>query len=246
MLSLKIALLGYGKMNHLIERLAVAQGHTIVLKINAKNTADFNPNNLAAADVAIDFSTPETAFYNLGFCIQNNLPVVVGTTGWLDKLAEAEQLVKQQQGSLFYAANFSLGVNIFLKINELLAKLLKQNPNYNISLTEIHHTTKLDKPSGTAIELAKNWIEKPSRFEHWSLENPNADNLLTIEALRENNVVGTHILKAISPIDSIEISHIAQSREGFAQGALAAAVWLIGKKGIFSMNDLLESEILRK
>ena len=237
---LNIALLGYGKMNKLVEQLATAQGHRIVLTINSSNPQDLHPDKLALADVAVDFSTPTVAFEHLTACIKAGLPVVVGTTAWLSRLAEAEALVKEYNGTLFYAANFSLGVNIFFQLNSLLAKLLKQNPAYNIAMEEIHHTTKLDAPSGTALVLAKDWLQSPSRYEDWQLgteAQPNGS--LMIDARREPNVVGTHILTAQSGIDTIRLEHVAHSREGFAAGALAAAQWLQGKKGVFTMQNLL-------
>jgi len=237
---MRIALLGYGKMNQLIEKLAVAQGHSIGLKINSQNLSDLSPENIAQIDVAIDFSTPAAVFSNVVFCIKNQLPIVVGTTAWLEHLPAATELVKNHQGALFHSANFSLGVNILFKINALLAKLLKQNPDYRVEMTEIHHTTKLDAPSGTAVVLSKDWTAAPSRFESWGLVPDNGNNQLPIQALRQPDVVGTHILTAQSKIDTIEISHVAHSREGFAQGALAAALWLKDKKGVFTMQDLLE------
>jgi 4-hydroxy-tetrahydrodipicolinate reductase len=238
-MSIRIALLGYGKMNQLIEKLAIAQGHSIGLKINSKNRAELKPENLVDIDVAIDFSTPAAAFDHIAFCLKNNLPIVVGTTAWLERLPEATTLAAQHQGALFHSANFSLGVNIFLKINSLLAKLLKQNPDYKVEITEIHHSSKLDAPSGTAIVLGQDWTTAPSRFQNWSLDNKANDYSLPIYALRQPEVVGTHIINAQSDIDTIEIAHKAHSRQGFAQGAIVAALWLQHKKGIFTMDDLL-------
>ncbi len=239
---MRIALLGYGKMNQLIEKMALAQGHLIGLKINSENIADLNPQNLAKIDIAIDFSSPVVVLNNIEICIKNNLPVVVGTTAWLEYLPTVQKWVSEYKASLFYASNFSLGVNILFKINALLAQLLAQNADYRIEMTEIHHVHKLDSPSGTAIELAKAWINPHSRFDAWALAaniNHNHNNPLIINALRQPEVVGTHILTATSEIDTMTISHQAHSRQGFAQGALAAAAWLKDKNGIFTMDDLL-------
>ena len=231
---MKIALLGYGKMGKVIEQIAVERGHEIVLKKSSSNTFE----GLKDADVAIDFSIPTTAVNHITECFNTNIPVICGTTGWLEHYNAMEALCKQKNGSFIYASNFSLGVNVFFELNNHLAKIMNNLKQYQVSMEEIHHTQKLDAPSGTAITLANGIIESSS-YINWILENPK-ENELHIEAKRIENVPGTHSVFYDSNVDQIEIKHTAHSREGFALGAVVAAEWLVGKKGVFTMKDVLQ------
>ena len=231
---MKIALLGYGKMGQVIERIALERGHEIVLKKDEHNTYE----GLSNADVAIDFSIPTAAVSNISNCFLNNVPVISGTTGWLEHYDEMVALCNQKNGAFLSSSNFSLGVNIFFELNEYLAKMMAKLDSYNIDMEEIHHTQKLDAPSGTAISLAKGIIEN-SNYTNWTLETP-AANEIHIEAKRIGTVPGTHTVNYHSVVDSIEIKHTAHSREGFALGAVIAAEWIFGKKGVFSMKDVLD------
>lgn len=231
---MKIALLGYGKMGQVIERIALERGHEIVLKKDQNNSYD----GLENADVAIDFSVPLAAVSNISNCFNANVPVISGTTGWLDHYDAMTQLCKDKKGAFISSSNFSLGVNIFFELNEYLAKMMAKLNSYNVTMEEIHHTQKLDAPSGTAISLAKGIIEN-STYTAWTLQNPEA-NQIHIEAKRIGTVPGTHTVNYNSEVDSIEIKHTAHNREGFALGAVIAAEWIIGKEGIFSMKDVLD------
>lgn len=230
---MKIALLGYGKMGQVIERIATERGHEIVLKKDEFNTYD----GLSNADVAIDFSVPMAAVDNISSCFHAKVPVVSGTTGWLEHYDEMEALCKELNGGFISSSNFSLGVNIFFGLNEYLAKLMASFDSYKVEMEEIHHTQKLDAPSGTAISLAKGVIEN-STYTNWTLEDPK-ENEIHIEAKRIGTVPGTHTVTYNSVVDSIEIKHTAHNREGFALGAVIAAEWLAGKHGIFTMKDVL-------
>ncbi|OYX84465.1 MAG: 4-hydroxy-tetrahydrodipicolinate reductase [Flavobacteriales bacterium 32-34-25] len=230
---MKIALLGYGKMGQVIERIALERGHEIVLKKDEFNTYD----GLSNADVAIDFSVPTAAVDNISASFNNNVPVVSGTTGWLDRYDEMIALCKEKNGGFISSSNFSLGVNLFFGLNEYLAKMMANIDGYKVTMEEIHHIHKLDAPSGTAISLAQGVIEN-SKYSNWTLENA-AENDIHIEAVRTGEVPGTHTVTYDSGIDSIEIKHTAHNREGFALGAVIAAEWLAGKQGIFSMRDVL-------
>lgn len=230
---MKIALLGYGKMGKMIEKIALSRGHEIIAKIDINST----PTDISYADVAIDFSIPEAAFNNISLCLKSGVPVISGTTGWLDKYPEAVALCKQHDGAFIYASNYSLGVNIFFQINEYLAKIMNNHPQYNISMEEIHHTQKLDAPSGTAITLAEGIITNTNKTA-WTLESPKT-NEIPIDAKRIDDVPGTHTVNYQSDIDSIEMTHTANSREGFALGAVVAAEWIVGKSGVFTMKDVL-------
>ncbi|MCF6350218.1 MAG: 4-hydroxy-tetrahydrodipicolinate reductase [Flavobacteriaceae bacterium] len=231
---MNIALLGYGKMGRAIEKIALQKGHKIVLKTN-RNSDIFNLENV---DVAIDFSTPHKAFNNIYTCLSNKTPIISGTTGWLEKYDEIIAFCKKKNGSFIYASNFSLGVNLFFELNAKLAKLMKDHKGYNVAIEEIHHTQKLDVPSGTAISLAKP-ILKNYNMQKWVLGVTNNDDELPIIANRIDKIHGTHCVKYTSKIDEIEIKHTARSREGFALGAIIAAEWLINKEGIFTMKDVL-------
>ncbi len=230
---MKIALLGYGKMGKVIERIALERGHEIILKKDEHNTYD----GLSAADVAIDFSVPTAAVNNISNCFHANVPVVSGTTGWLEHFDEMVALCNEKQGGFISSSNFSLGVNIFFELNEYLAKIMSQFDSYKVTMEEIHHTQKLDAPSGTAISLAKGVIEN-SNYANWTLEEAKT-NEIHIEAKRIGDVPGTHTVTYDSIVDSIELKHTAHNREGFALGAVIAAEWLAGKKGIYSMKDVL-------
>ncbi|QOG03907.1 4-hydroxy-tetrahydrodipicolinate reductase [Flavobacterium sp. MDT1-60] len=230
---MRIALLGYGKMGKVIERIALERGHEIVLKKDETNTFE----GLSTADVAIDFSVPTAAVDNISNCFHANVPVVSGTTGWLEHFDEMVALCNEKQGGFISSSNFSLGVNIFFELNEYLAKIMSQFDSYKVTMEEIHHTQKLDAPSGTAISLAKGVIEN-SNYANWTLDEANT-NEIHIEAKRIGDVPGTHTVTYNSIVDSIELKHTAHNREGFALGAVIAAEWLAGKKGIYSMKDVL-------
>ncbi|TXI61775.1 MAG: 4-hydroxy-tetrahydrodipicolinate reductase [Flavobacterium sp.] len=230
---MKIALLGYGKMGKVIERIALERGHEIVLKKDHDNTFE----GLLNADVAIDFSVPDSAVGNISECLNNDIPVISGTTGWLADYPKMKQLCEDKNGSFIYASNFSLGVNVFFELNEYLAKMMTNLKQYKVSMEEIHHTQKLDAPSGTAITLAEGVI-KHTDYANWTLETP-ISNEIHIEAKRIENVPGTHSIFYDSEVDQIKIKHTAHSREGFALGAVVAAEWLVGKKGVFKMKDVL-------
>jgi 4-hydroxy-tetrahydrodipicolinate reductase len=230
---MKIALLGYGRMGQVIERIALERGHEIVLKKGAHNSFE----GLSNADVAIDFSIPTAAVSNITNCFEANVPVISGTTGWLEHYDEIEALCNEKKGALISSSNFSLGVNIFFELNEYLAKMMAKLDSYSVDMEEIHHTQKLDAPSGTAISLAKGIIEN-SNYTNWTLETP-GKNQIHIEAKRIENIPGTHTVHYNSIVDSIEIKHTAHNREGFALGAVIAAEWINGKQGIFTMKDVL-------
>ncbi|MEM9835557.1 MAG: 4-hydroxy-tetrahydrodipicolinate reductase [Bacteroidota bacterium] len=254
---MKIALLGYGKMGRIIEQLATTQGAEIVLKVDASNRADITTTDLQQADVAIEFSRPEAAVENIKLGLAAGIPVVCGTTGWLAELPQVQAAVAQQAGGFFYASNFSIGVNVFFALNKYLAQLMQRVEGYTVSLSETHHTQKLDAPSGTAITLAEGILSASSRLNQWQLKEevwldpmPTghevtelttrlAGDSLPITSYRQKEVPGTHQITYQSMQDSIRIEHQAHSREGFALGALAAARWMIGKQGIFGMEDML-------
>lgn len=229
---MKIALLGYGKMGKTIEALAIQRGHTIVIKTSQIDNVD-----ITQADVAIDFSVPEAAFHNISTCFNNNIPVVSGTTGWLKQFDTAVNLCHEKKGAFIYASNFSLGVNLFFELNSKLAQMMSQFEDYKADIEEIHHTQKLDAPSGTAITLAEDIITNQKYYTKWSLEDETR--ALPIEAKRIENVPGTHIVTYKSDIDTITIEHEAHNRNGFALGAIVAAEWLIGKQGVYTMKDVL-------
>lgn len=238
---MKIALIGYGKMGKIIEQLATQQGHEIVLRVTSANRDSITPEMLRTSDVAIEFSRPDAAPANIELCLNAGVPVVVGTTAWGQHLDRVRQQCDQTAGALFYASNFSIGVNIFFAINRQLAKLMATQPNYMASMEEIHHTQKLDAPSGTAVSLANDILAENSAITRWvnSSDYRLGDPALPITAIRADNVTGTHIVRYQSDIDSIEIKHEAFNRQGFAQGAILAAAWLIGKKGVYTMQDML-------
>ena len=236
---MKIALIGYGKMGKEIEKIALDRGHKIVLKIDVTNPEELTISNLQKADVAIEFTTPASATTNYKLCFEAGIPVVSGTTGWLEQLPVIEQICRQMNGTFFYASNFSLGVNIFFALNKKLAELMAQRTQYNVELKEIHHTQKLDAPSGTAITLAEGIIAKIPEKKSWVNQPTSNSDEIGIISEREGQVPGTHIIKYDSEDDFIEIMHLTKSRRGLAMGALLAAEYSFGKKGILSMNDLL-------
>jgi 4-hydroxy-tetrahydrodipicolinate reductase len=235
---MKIALIGTGKMGQAIETLAVSRGHEIVLKLNHENIDSFTNEDLKVADVAIEFTRPDAATGNLKRCLDASIPVVCGTTGWYDELNQITDLFTSNNGALVYASNFSVGVNMMFELNRILAKWMQSHNEYRVSLSEIHHTHKLDKPSGTAVTLANGIIENNAAYSKWTLEE-NQANAIYIDAQREPDVVGTHDVKWESEIDIIQLHHHAKSRDGFALGAIHAAEWIIGKKGVFTMKDIL-------
>jgi 4-hydroxy-tetrahydrodipicolinate reductase len=231
---MKIALLGYGKMGQVIDRIATARGHEIVLK--KSDTDSFE--GLEKADVAIDFSIPDAAVANISTCFEKGVPVISGTTGWLQHYPKIVQLCNEKEGGFIYASNFSLGVNIFFELNSYLSKMMAQFTAYKTSITEIHHTQKLDAPSGTAITLAESIINH-SDYSSWALDTAKNPDELLILAERISDVSGTHVVAYKSDVDTIEIKHEAHNRDGFALGAVVAAEWLFGKKGVYSMKDVL-------
>ncbi|OJV54824.1 MAG: 4-hydroxy-tetrahydrodipicolinate reductase [Bacteroidetes bacterium 43-16] len=236
---MKIALLGYGKMGQAIEKIALERGHEIVLKIGSKNKAEANSDNLKLADVIIEFTNPESAFENVSSGLKAGVPVVCGSTGWNKQVAAAQDICRENNTAFLQASNFSIGVNLFFELNKMAAKLMKPHADYRVSVSETHHTQKLDAPSGTAITIAEQILETYDQLNSWSLE-PN-DQQLNISAFRVDEVPGTHVVKYASEIDDIELTHTAHSRAGFAMGAVVAAEYIQNKKGIFSMHDVLFS-----
>jgi 4-hydroxy-tetrahydrodipicolinate reductase len=231
---MKIALLGYGKMGKVIEKILLQRDHEIVLRKSSATTFD----GLLSADVAIDFSVPSVAVENISECLNNSIPVISGTTGWLEHYPVMVKLCEEKNGAFIYGSNFSLGVNLFFDLNEKLAKMMSQFEQYEVEIEEIHHTQKLDAPSGTAISLANGIIEN-SKYCQWTLNENPSETEIYIDAQRIENVPGTHSVIYDSLVDAIEITHTAHSREGFAFGAVIAAEWIFGKKGVFTMKDVL-------
>ena len=236
---MKIALIGYGKMGKAIEEIAVSKGYEIVLKIDVSNTSDFTKENVQKANVAIEFTGPHTAFENISKCIQWGVPVISGSTGWLAHFEKAKKLCEEKKGCLIYASNFSIGVNLFFEINKQVAALMEPYDNYDVSMTEIHHTEKKDAPSGTAISLAEQILANIGRKNKWVNEASNEASNLVIRSERIDPAPGTHSVTYDSPIDSIEITHTAHTRKGFAGGAVLAAEFANQKIGIFTMKDVL-------
>lgn len=236
---MKIALIGYGKMGHMIEEIALQRGHEIVLAINIDNTGDFTQEKISRADVAIEFTAPESAFDNVKRCLDFGVSVVSGSTGWNENIPLAKSLCLEKGGAFLHASNFSIGVNIFFQVNKLLAKLMASQPGYDVSLKEIHHTQKKDAPSGTAVTLAEQVLASIARKKTWVNDESTNPEELFIASERIDPAPGTHHVRYTSEVDDIEIIHTAHNRKGFALGAVLAAEFLAGKKGVFSMDDVL-------
>jgi 4-hydroxy-tetrahydrodipicolinate reductase len=236
---MNIALIGYGRMGHEIETIAVKRGHVIKLIVDQDNMNDLNEANLRGIDVAIEFSTPSAAFNNIIKCLEVKVPVVSGTTGWQEDLYKAVDICKRNKTSFIHSSNFSIGVNLLFRLNSDLAKLMSRYQDYNVSIEEIHHIKKLDAPSGTAITLANGIMDKHSRYESWCFENEKADNCIPIHSVREGVVPGTHTVSWDSEIDTISLKHEAKNRKGLALGAVIAAEFIKSREGIFTMNDVM-------
>lgn len=236
---MKIAIIGYGKMGKEIEKIALDRNHAIVLKIDIDNQDEFTTENLQKADVAIEFTRPETAYANFQKCFNAGVPLVSGSTGWLDKRAEVEKRINDENLTFFYASNFSVGVNIFFKLNEYLAKMMNSLNQYKVEMEETHHIHKLDAPSGTAISLAEGIIENIDRVGEWQLDKADSDDKLPIFAKREGEVPGIHTVTYNSEVDFITMTHSAKNRKGFAMGAVLAAEFTQNNKGMLSMQDML-------
>jgi 4-hydroxy-tetrahydrodipicolinate reductase len=237
---MNIALIGYGKMGQAIEAIALQHGHTIVLKITAANAAEMTTANLKKADVAIEFTNPHSAKENVLKCLNAGVPTVSGTTGWNNELHEAQHKAQENNTAFLHASNFSVGVNLFFEVNKQLAQLMNEQEDYNVFIEEIHHTQKKDSPSGTAITLAEQILARLHRKKNWQETSAvNTDEILSIQAFREENIPGTHVITYTSAIDDITIKHTAHNRSGFAKGAVLAAEYIFGKIGNFTMNDVL-------
>lgn len=244
---MNIALIGYGKMGKEIEQIAINRGHQIGLIIDVDNHAELNETSAKQIDVAIDFSTPHSVIANIHQCLNLNVPLVIGTTGWYNELDSITTTCKEKNGSLFHSTNYSIGVNLFFEVNRHMAKLFKKYPQYQLAIEEIHHTQKLDSPSGTAITTAEGILESRPDLNNWTnqliksnqIPSSVANNELLIVSKREENVPGTHTVSYFNDVDRIDLTHTAHNRKGFAEGAVIAAEFLAGKKGIFTMKDLL-------
>lgn len=237
---MKIALLGYGKMGKAIDKIAGERGHEVIIKADSENIASLQNSALSKADVAIEFSRPESAIENIHRCIKAEVPIVVGTTGWYEQYGEIVDAIEKADQAILTATNFSVGVNLFFALNQRLAELMNPQEDYSAEITEIHHLQKLDSPSGTAISLAEDLIQHHHKYKDWVNESSQAEGTLGIVSKREAEVHGTHIIKYSSEIDEIEISHIAKSRSGFALGAVIASEFLADKKGVYKMSDVLK------
>jgi 4-hydroxy-tetrahydrodipicolinate reductase len=241
---MRIALLGYGKMGKEIEKIALARQHEIGLIIDIDNYNELTRENLQATDVAIDFSVPSGAYTNIMKCFDADIPIVSGTTGWLDKFDEVIDICRKKNKSFFYASNYSIGVNIFFHLNRQLAELMNKFPDYDVDIEEIHHIHKLDAPSGTAISLANDILKQIERKKEWKLDFQGDKDIISISAKREGEIPGIHIINYNSQVDTIEIKHTAKSRKGLAFGAVLAAEYVLDKKGYHTMNDLLKLDEL--
>lgn len=236
---MKIGLIGYGKMGQAIETIALERGHEVTARVNREHP--IQEVNWEDVDVAIEFTQPDLAVQHMEICMKNHTPIVVGTTAWQQDLPKVNQLVSDLNGSLLHASNFSVGVNIFFEINRKLAEIMNRHPEYTVSMKEIHHVQKLDAPSGTAVSLANDIIAEHEQYTHWQLVAEHVSKQsISINALREPNVPGTHEVSYTSEIDTIRIEHIAHNRKGFALGAVLAAEFLMGKKGVYTMKDVLK------
>ncbi|WP_439882473.1 4-hydroxy-tetrahydrodipicolinate reductase [Pontibacter sp. MBLB2868] len=236
---MRILLIGYGKMGKTIEQIALAKGHEIIGTIDHTNADTLQHYTSDNTDVAIEFTHPEAAFANVSYCLTHGIPVVSGSTGWLDKYEEAVKLCQENKGAFFYASNYSVGVNLFFHFNEYIASKMQAYPAYEVAIREVHHLQKVDKPSGTGITTAEGILSSYKNLEGWVADNPEEKTKLNIASEREPDVVGTHIVTYSSDVDQIELGHIAHSRTGFADGAVMAAVWLAGRQGVYGMKDML-------
>lgn len=237
---MNLAILGYGKMGKEIERIALDRGHKIGLIIDEQNVDSIKSESFKDIDVAVEFTNPNSAFQNITLCHNNGIPVVSGTTGWLDKIDEVINRCNNEEKGFFYASNFSLGVNLFFKLNSFLAKMMNKFANYDVRIEETHHTQKLDAPSGTAITIAEGLIEEIDKKEKWESESRESEESILINSFREGKVPGNHKVIYESEFDQIKIEHNAKSRTGFAMGAVLAAEFMVEKKGYYTMNDLLK------
>ena len=237
---MKAAIIGYGKMGHEIEKILLERGHSVALVIDTDNAADLNAANLAQADVALEFTMPTTAYGNIRTCIENATPVVSGTTGWTDRLPELQELCREKGGALFYASNYCLGVNLMFRLNRRLARMMERFDAYDVRIEEIHHTQKKDAPSGTAITLAEGIISEIGRKTGWVNEPSDDLSQIVVTSLREGAVPGTHTVTYESDDDRIELKHTIKNRRTLALGAVVAAEFLCGKKGVYTMDDLLK------
>ncbi|GAB4020806.1 4-hydroxy-tetrahydrodipicolinate reductase [Spirosoma koreense] len=246
---MNILLFGYGKMGKTIEQIALDRGHQIAGRIDADNYADVTNLETGDVDVVIEFSSPESAVQNITYCLERGWPVICGTTGWLSHRGEIETLCRDRKGAFFYASNYSIGVNLFFRLNKVLARFMRDYPSYQVSMTEIHHTEKKDAPSGTAITLAEGVMQHLPMKHRWVSREADSARIdstdaVEIESLREGTVPGTHTVRYDSEVDRIEIKHVAHSRQGFALGAVVAAEWIVGREGVFGMDDLLGNDKL--
>jgi 4-hydroxy-tetrahydrodipicolinate reductase len=237
---MRIAIIGYGKMGHEIEKLALERNHQIVLRIDENNVKSITKQDFENVDLAIEFSKPESAFFNINMCFDNHIPVVSGTTGWLDNFDKLIERCTNEKQTFFYASNYSIGVNMFFKLNTQLANMMNQHQDYEVSIEETHHIQKIDAPSGTAISLANGIIENIDRKIKWEKEAKSSKDSVSIHSFREGSVPGNHKVIYESPFDKIMIEHDAKSRKGFALGAVLAAEFIVHKKGFYTMNDLLK------
>lgn len=236
---MNIAIIGYGRMGKMIEKIALERGHNILFRFDIDNMQDFTEENLRKVDVAIEFTTPQSAYKNVKKCLDANVPVVSGTTGWLEKMEELRTQTIKENKAFFYSSNFSIGVNIIFYLNRRLAQIMNQFPQYKPSITETHHIHKKDAPSGTAITLANGIIDNLSRINSWTMDQPETDQL-KITSIRKDEIPGIHSIVYDSDFDTIELKHSAKGREGFATGAVMAAEFLVGKRGFYTMEDLLQ------
>jgi len=240
MKPLKIILIGYGRMGHEIEKAAMKRGHEIVLHIDKDEQDKLTPEHLQKGDVAIEFTLPDSAYENIMACFKSDLPVVSGTTGWLEKYSEVRRYCLENNQAFFYASNFSIGVNLFFKLNKYFAQIMDKYSNYNVSIEETHHKHKLDAPSGTAVTLAELIMQEMSRKQKWTKNENAEENEISVQSKREDEVPGIHEVSYESEFDQIDVKHSAKSREGFSLGAVMAAEFIADKKGIYSMDDLLK------
>ncbi len=239
---MKAAIIGYGKMGHEIERVLLDRGHEVVLIVDVENRADLTPERLQGVDVAIEFSTPATAVENIFRCFESGIPVVSGTTGWTARMEEVQQVCKAKNGGLFWASNYSIGVNLFFRVNRMLARMMNRFPQYDVTVEEVHHIQKKDAPSGTAITIAEGILQGLDRKTKWVGNTTTEPEELEVLAVRRGMVPGIHTVTWESEADSIELRHRAVSRRGFAEGAVLAAEFMVGRQGIYSMDDLLGAE----